>query len=58
MSNKVVTFTCPRCGHTWYRDRASLDRQDQEVYKGRVPTKTYRDPCPKCGSYAVVEVEE
>jgi predicted RNA-binding Zn-ribbon protein involved in translation (DUF1610 family) len=56
--SKVVTFTCPRCGHTWYRDRASLDEHDQEIHKARAQKKTYRDPCPKCGSYAVVEVEE
>ena len=58
MSDKRVAFICPRCGHAWDRDRASLDEQGPEVYRGPARKEIYRDPCPRCGTYAVTEVEE
>jgi predicted RNA-binding Zn-ribbon protein involved in translation (DUF1610 family) len=58
MSGKAITFTCPRCGHTWDRDQAALDEQDQVVYRGPTQKRAYRDSCPKCGSHVVTEIEE
>ena len=56
MSNERIPFICPRCGHVWDKDPASLDKQDQEVYRGPPRKETYRDSCPRCGTYAVTEV--
>jgi len=63
MSNHLTEITCSRCGHTWYEDLARLDKADQDIYKniykGKVHNgreKTYRVPCPECGTNNVVTV--
>jgi endogenous inhibitor of DNA gyrase (YacG/DUF329 family) len=59
MSNNRIEITCSRCGHTWYEDLARLDKADQDIYKGKmhnIREKTYRVPCPQCGTNNVVTV--
>jgi ribosomal protein S27AE len=60
MAKISIQFTCRRCGHSWGRERLALDKMTtREV--SRVQNDfviKYRDPCPQCGAYAVVELRE
>jgi len=60
MPDTLVEIQCPRCGHTWHVDVATLGQPDQVIYRDpqrRVRVETYRLRCPQCGSYAIVDFE-
>ena len=57
----TVEVTCPRCSHVWTVDLAELDKEDQTIYKAANPsakTEIYRARCSRCGSYAILEIED
>ncbi len=56
MSEQRLAVTCPRCGQAWSLNLSELDETDQLIYKGRGQQKTYRAPCPRCGTRVVIKV--
>ena len=57
MSETMTEITCIRCRRTWYEDLEARERVEQILYKGTVVQKTYRVPCPHCGTHNVIRVE-
>ncbi len=62
MSDTMIEVRCPRCGHTWNVDVNTL--HEETLYKmfyrntEKPNIKTYRLPCPKCGTYVIVDIQE